>query len=105
MHIKAWDLLYQRIVETLENKPKTINPITREIQEYDYSAKDMSELAKALDKLQSGHRKAENVIDAPTLKKLELDREKFEHDKQSNTDKVINVISNIPRPPAGGDEE
>lgn len=96
-HNYVWELLKKQIKDTLETKPRCQNPITAEVQEYDYDPKDLDALSKALDKIQKGQRLAKNILSKFEADKLAIERDKLEWERkqkleEETKDKEIKII-------------
>jgi uncharacterized protein YPO0396 len=96
-HFDLWDLLFDRIKENIRKEMLSImNPLTGDSVEVDREAKDLAEIAKAIEKLQKGQRLAKNILTEYEQRKLDIDAEKLELEKQKlkidSEEKPIEIV-------------
>lgn len=82
-HLQLWDKLLSKIEKVIDeelNKGLSLNGELKELSLLDVDK--IEQVSKVLEKIQAGHRKAENIIDEKDLRKLKIDEEKLEIEKE-----------------------
>ena len=80
LHNYAFQMVIDGIIKTLATKPKVKNPITGDIDEYDYDPKDYDAITKSLERVQRCQRIAKGRMSSFEIEKLSLEKKKVESD-------------------------